>query len=340
MRAALLVPQTAGVTRRLKSRSLARATPSRVFSRLRFADRVARRATSKGLQNATCHDALRATSPRIGRRALPVRGIALWRQPESIIVPTGLSFGLGVQPSSVATTDKRAADLLQRACATGATRSLSQGRARGASGCRLVVQALWAHYYWRSRWCRATARGPTSDGCRPSSARETTVRCVVPLLVLLEMVPARIQGARGVPNRSAIELLTACRRGCAGVGNASPRAVCSRTSPLVARTRRGSRRGEAPTTAAPSIPCTSTDGWRGIRGARRAAQYYAPVLRRPGLPARPRRADIDVHGAHVDGRRGVLMPMGVLDEAWPEQPLMSMLRHTAFGRHLERRTLA
>ena len=159
-----------------------------------------------------------------------------------------------------------------------------------------------------------------------------TLVLVVPLLVLLEMRLRWYKGARGVPNRSAIELLTGLQAGlCIGVGNASLASGLQSTSRSWLEHVEEQSSREAPTTAAASsgvyvhlwlaAAFVVLGGLLNIMHpffANRGYQHGRVVL-------------ISTYTALMSMATGVLMGMGVLDEAWPEQPLMSMLRHTAFG---------
>tara|TARA_B110001452_G_C15212725_1_gene420608 strand:- start:462 stop:1799 length:1338 start_codon:yes stop_codon:yes gene_type:complete len=158
-----------------------------------------------------------------------------------------------------------------------------------------------------------------------------TLVLVVPLLVLLEMSLRWYKGARGVPNRSAIELLTGLQAGlCIGVGNASLASGLQSTSKSWLEHVEAQSSREASATAASSgvyVHLWLAAAFVVLGGllnvmhpffANRGYQHGRVVL-------------ISTYTALMSMATGVLMGMGVLDEAWPDQPLMSMLRHSAFG---------
>jgi len=151
----------------------------------------------------------------------------------------------------------------------------------------------------------------------------------LPLLALLEMAARR---AKRSTNRSAIELLAGVQTGlCIGVGNASLASGLQSTSKSwlehVARQHIGSK----------AWPNTSLASSRWVHllcafvfivsGALLNASH--PLFANRGYQ-HGRVVLISIYTALVSMATGVLMGVGVLDEAWPSQPLMSMARHFAF----------
>lgn len=156
---------------------------------------------------------------------------------------------------------------------------------------------------------------------------------VLPLLVLVECGLRRMKRARGVPNRSAIELLTGLQAGmCIGVGNASLASGLQSTSKSwlehVAREHVGS--DAWPSTSLSSgvwlhLLCA---GAFVIVGATLNALH--PVFANRGYQ-HGRVVLISTHTALTSMASGVFVGITVLDEAWPARPMMSATRFLAFG---------
>jgi multidrug transporter EmrE-like cation transporter len=155
---------------------------------------------------------------------------------------------------------------------------------------------------------------------------------VLPLLCAFEMGIRRAKRARGVPNRSAIELLTGLQAGlCIGVGNASLASGLQSTSRSwldhVAKEHVGS--DAWPDTSLSSgvwlhLVCA---GCFVILGAALNAMH--PVFANRGYQ-HGRVVLISTHTALVSMVAGVLVGIYVLDEAWPGRPMMSAMRYLAF----------
>ena len=156
---------------------------------------------------------------------------------------------------------------------------------------------------------------------------------VLPALCFLELSLRRVKRARGVPNRSLIELLTGIQAGlCIGVGNASLASGLQSTSRSwlehLAKEHVGS--DAWPTTSLTSgvwLHLLSAAAFV-VLGATLNALH--PFFANRGYQ-HGRVTIISTHTALVSMATGVFVGIAVLDEAWPSRPSMSATRFLAFG---------
>jgi multidrug transporter EmrE-like cation transporter len=156
---------------------------------------------------------------------------------------------------------------------------------------------------------------------------------VLPLLLVFEWALRRAKRARGVPNRNVIELLTGLQAGvCIGIGNASLASGLQSTSKSwldhVAREHVGSN-------SWPKVSLSSGVYVHLVLSAvfvaiGAALNALHPVFANRGYQ-HGRVVLISTHTSLVSMLGGVLVGIGVLDEAWPGHPFMSATRYTAFA---------
>ena len=155
---------------------------------------------------------------------------------------------------------------------------------------------------------------------------------VLPLLCALEVGLRRAKRKRGVPNRSAIELLTGLQAGlCIGVGNASLASGLQSTSRSWLEHLTKEHVGSE---AWPKTSLTSgvwlhivSAGAFVIVGATLNALH--PFFANRGYQ-HGRVVLISTHTALVSMATGVFVGIVVLDESWPSRPIMSAARFLAF----------
>lgn len=213
----------------------------------------------------------------------------------------------------------------------------------------LVLLAVYSHFYLkeqlgRREWfsillcflgtlllaCTLVPRDWSRTDIRWMQAKLGAVLLVaLPLLAVLEMAARR---AKRSTNRSAIELLAGVQTGlCIGVGNATLASGLQSTSKSwldhVAREHIESKAWPTTSLASSRWLHLLCAGAFVICGALLNASH--PLFANRGYQ-QGRVVLISIYTALVSMATGVLMGVGVLDEAWPARPLMSMLRHLAF----------
>jgi len=212
-----------------------------------------------------------------------------------------------------------------------------------------VLLALYSHFYLkeqlgRREWlsillcflgtlllaCTLVPRDWSRTDIRWMQAKLGCVLVLaLPLLAVLEMLARR---AKRSTNRSAIELLAGMQTGlCIGVGNATLASGLQSTSKSwlehVAKQHIGSTHW----------PSTSLASSRWLHLLFAATFVICGALLNASHPLFANRGYqhgrvvlISIYTALVSMATGVLMGVGVLDEAWPARPLMSTLRSLAF----------
>ncbi|KAL1507267.1 hypothetical protein AB1Y20_008116 [Prymnesium parvum] len=213
----------------------------------------------------------------------------------------------------------------------------------------LVLLALYSHFYLkeqlgRREWlsillcflgtlllaCTLVPRDWSRTDIRWMQAKLGAVLLLaLPLLAVLEMAARR---AKRSPNRSAIELLAGVQTGlCIGVGNATLASGLQSTSKSwlehVARQHIGSKAWPSTSIASSRWLHLLCAGTFVVCGALLNASH--PLFANRGYQ-HGRVVLISIYTALVSMATGVLMGVGVLDEAWPARPSMSFLRHLAF----------
>lgn len=155
---------------------------------------------------------------------------------------------------------------------------------------------------------------------------------VLPLLVTFETGIRRAKRARGVPDRSMIELLTGLQAGvCIGVGNASLASGLQSTSKSwldhVAREHVDSASWPHTSLASGVWVHLICAGAFVVLGAGLNALH--PLFANRGYQ-HGRVVMISTHTSLVSMLSGVGVGIWVLDESWPKRPLMSLTRYLAF----------